>query len=147
MKPFSFRLESVLNYRKYQEKKALGDLIRMKNEYNRIKETLKRLAVERLTVAKSCFAEGTGGIEAPRYRLYTSFIQKLAHDMEKGHGELNNSRTKIRTQEAVLKRETIKSKALETLKDHRFNKHLKQAQREEQKALDELVINKRWVQA
>ncbi len=37
MKPFDFRLERVLQYRKHLEKKAQAGLIKVKNEYSDFK--------------------------------------------------------------------------------------------------------------
>ena len=75
---------------------------------------------------------------------YTSFLQKLNSDLESGYVEIRDTEQKVKAQEAVVKSEMIKRKALETLKGYRFQTYLHEIGQEEQILLDELVINKKW---
>lgn len=146
MKLFKFRLERVLHYRKHMEKKALSGLINVNKEYAEKKESIEQLTVERSKVTDDLFAQELKGIEVPHLNIYTSFLQKLNSDLETGRIEVRNSERKVKTQEAVVRRETVKRKALETVKGNRIQTYLHETEQEEQKFLDELVIKKRWMQ-
>lgn len=146
MKRFTFRLERVLTYRKYREKKALGRLVRVRKAYKDIQNTLDRLSAERSAAARACAAEGKSGIDAFRLRMYAAFAQRLAREIENTAMELQNAEASVRRQEAAVKRATQKRKALEILKDHRMETYRKRVEQEDQKRLDELVVNRKWVQ-
>ena len=54
MKPFSFRLESILNYRNYLEKRAQIELFNANNEHLSIIKEIKRLDKKKQKMAKKC---------------------------------------------------------------------------------------------
>lgn len=145
MKPFNFRLERVLTYRKYLEKKALAGLCKVKNECDEKRESIKRVIEQRSKLADDRFAQGIKGVAVPRFQIYTSFLQKLNSDLESGHIEIRNTEQRVKSQEAVVRSEMIKRKALETLKGHRLQTYLYETGQEEQMLLDELAINKRRI--
>jgi len=140
MKPFSFRLDSILNYRRYLEKRAQGDLYNAMNMCKRIKEEIERLKDRRKEAARTCSEEGFRGIDVSLYQMYRSFLQGIDRDLETAHNNLEEGREKVNTQKAALRKESIKKKTLETLRDSQLKRHLEGLEREEQKVLDELVI-------
>ena len=143
MKPFNFRLERILDYRKYIEKKAQGDLFNAKNECMKKEEEIQRLSMKRTEIANECSDEGFRGMVVPMYQIYQVFRQKLDHDLERIHISLKEGEEKVMEQEAVLKREVIKKKTLEVLKDLQHKTYRETLDREEQKILDEIVIIRR----
>ena len=145
MRPFSFRLDSILNYRDFLEKRAQRDLFSARNEYIERVKAVKRLAQERVEIATRCRDEGFRGIDVPLYQIYISFLQGLDHDIEGAHISLKKGEEKVKAQEAVLKKESIKKKMLELLKDLQLKRYLERLEREEQKEMDELVIIRRGV--
>ena len=58
MKSFSFRLDSILNYRDYLEKRAQIELFKANQELSEKKEAIKRLNKKRLEKQKNCTSEG-----------------------------------------------------------------------------------------
>ena len=146
MKPFNFRLERVLKYRKYLEKKAQSVLMKAKNECSDKRESINRVIEQRSKTANDRSERGLNGIDVPRFQIYNSFIHKLKDDLENGKIEIKKMEQKVKAQEMIVRRELIKRKTLETLKEHRFQTYLHETGQEEQKLLDELVINKIWIQ-
>jgi len=140
MKPFSFRLDSILNYRNYLEKRAQIDVFSSRNEYIGREREIKRLSKKRMEIARGCRDEGFRGIDVPLYKIYRSFLQKLNHDLEGAHISLKKAEEQVKAKEAVLRKESIKKKTLEALKDLQLKRYLKRSEREEQKVMDELVI-------
>lgn len=143
MKRFSFRLDSILDYRRHLEKRAQRDLGNAHNEQARTKKVAKELRDKREDISKECSDETFRGIDVPSYNLYTSFLRILNQDLEKTHMSLKQGEEKIRAHEAVLKRKSIEKKSLETLKESQFKEYKLTRERAEQKAIDELIIMRR----
>jgi len=147
MRAFSFRLDSIFNYREYLEKRAQRDLFNAKNEYIGSEKEIERLAERRVEIAITCSQEGFKGIDVPLYRIYRSFMQGLEHDLERAHINLKKAEEKVKVQQAVLRKKSIKKKTLEVLRDLHLKRYLERLEREEQKAIDELVILRKGARA
>lgn len=145
MKKFSFRLESVLKYRKFRERKAIIKLMESRKAYDRIEKEILGLKDEQLEVGEKCRHESFQGMDVRLYKTYTSYLDKLGTEIQKAKAELEEKETAINQQLAVLKSETIKKKALEVHKESLFEAHSVMAQKEEQKMLDEMIINRQEV--
>jgi flagellar export protein FliJ len=143
MKPFAFRLDKILGYRKHLSKMAQIDLFNAKNECIRREKEVKRLSEKRKEIAKSCSDEGLKGIDVPRYKIYQAYLNKIKHDLESAHIRLKEEKENVATKKAILTNESIRQKTLETLKDLQHNKHIELSEREDQKILDEVVITGR----
>jgi len=143
MKPFAFRLDKILDYRKHLSKMAQIELFNAKNECIRREKEVKRLSEKRKEIAKSCIDEGLKGIDVPRYKIYQAYLYKIKHDLESAHISLKEEKENVATKKAILTNESIKKKTLETLKDLQHNKHIELSEREDQKILDEVVITGR----
>jgi len=140
MKRFSFRLGSILKYRNYMEKKAQMTLRDVRNEYMGRENKVKRLATKRIESIIKCRDEVMRGLNVPMYKIHQAFLLKLDHDLERADMELQEGEKKVKAQEEVLKGESIKKKALETLKDLQFKGYMKELGQEEQKFMDEMVM-------
>ncbi len=143
MKPFTFRLDKILGYRKHLSKIAQIDLFNARNECIRREKEVKRLSEKRKKIAKSCRDEGLKGIDVPRYKIYQAYLYKIMHDLESAHTRLKEEKGNVVTKKAILANESIKKKTLETLKDLQHNKYIELSEREDQKILDEIVITGR----
>ncbi|MBW2642261.1 MAG: flagellar export protein FliJ [Deltaproteobacteria bacterium] len=140
MKPFAFRLDKILDYRKYLSKMAQIDLFNARNECIRREKEVKRLSKKRIEIAKDCIDEGFKGMNVPRYKIYQAYLCKLDNDLESAHISLSQEKENVITKEAILKNESIKKKTLETLKDMQHKKYMELSERVDQKVLDEIVI-------
>jgi len=143
MRRFSFRLDRILNYRRYLEKKAQRDLFDARNAYRARGREVKRIVRKRIEIARICSDKGFKGMGVPQYLIYKSFLQGLNHDLEEAHTNLKKGEEEVKAQQVALKKESIKKKSLETLKDLQVDKYRKRSEREEQKVMDELVITRK----
>ena len=143
MKRFKFRLESVLKYRRFTEKKEMMRLMQHKKTCEEIKKSINSLTAQRSDMALKCSRAGAQGASVFKYLSYKSFLTSLQEDIEAAHCELREKEHCVREQEAVLKKETMKKKVLERLRERRLEGHREMIAKREQKYLDELVINKR----
>ena len=145
MQRFKYRLERVLQYRQFLEKKAMLHLAKLKQGYRSIEKRIGRLENKRLQVAEQCRNAGLQGVDVSHYETYQSYLQKLKSDLAAAATELEEKAAAIHSQESVLKSETIKRKALETHKENHWRTHREMTAKEEQKILDELVIRRQEV--
>jgi flagellar export protein FliJ len=143
MKAFSFRLDSILNYRKYLEKETQRELYNAWNDYRDTEKTIEKVGYERVETSKRRSEEGLKGIDVPRYQMYRAFLAKLNHDLETAHLCLKKAEQKVQEREMELKKKVIERKMLEILKGLQWERYLDAFEREEQKEMDELVILRR----
>jgi flagellar export protein FliJ len=121
------------------EKKAQRDLVAVKNESMATEEKIKKLAGIRIENLTECRDKTIRGLNVPMYKIYQTFLSKLDHDLEKANMGLRKEKEKIKAQEKRLKRESIKKRALETLKDLHLQNFKKNMEQEEQNFLDEMI--------
>jgi len=140
MKPFIFRLERLLNYRGYLERRAQVDLFNAKNEVRGQEEEIERLNRNKMDIWEECSDESARGMNVPLYQIYRSFIKKLDLDLEEANRRLEELEEKVKAKTAALREETIRKKTLENLKDLQRKRYMMQTDREEQKEMDEMVI-------
>ena len=140
MKPFIFRLDKILDYRKYLTKVAQIDLFNARNECIRKEKEVKTLSKNKKEISKNIIDEEVKGIDVPRYKIYLAYLYKIDHDLESARTCLKQEKENVITKETILKNESIKKKTLETLKDLKHNKYMELSEREDQKILDEMVI-------
>jgi flagellar FliJ protein len=140
MKPFSFRLNKILDYRKYLRKRAQIDVFNARNECQKREKKVIRLNEKRSEISKECSEEETRGMSVPVYQLFTTFMKKIDDDLKEAHLRLNEGKDEVMVKEAILKQASIKKKTLETLKDLQYKHYMETLGREEQKILDEIVI-------
>ena len=140
MKLFSFRLDSVLNYRKHLEKKSQKDVVNARNACIRKGVEVRRLGEKRMESGRKCRDEVSKGMDGALYHMHRSFLQKLDQDLQEAYMNLKATEDTVKDRERVLKEESIKKRTLEKLKDLQVNKYLRRIGREEQKHMDELAI-------
>ena len=140
MKPYSFRLNKILDYRKYLSKKAQVDLFNARNECQQREKELLRLVEQKAEVSEECGEKEAKGMCVPVYQIFQVFMQKIDYDLKEAHLRLNEGKEKVIVKEAILKQASIKKKTLETLNDLQHKKYMEIIGREEQKILDEIVI-------
>jgi flagellar FliJ protein len=140
MKRFSFRLDSILGYRRYQEKRAQRDLVNARHEQAKRERAARQLADKRMEAAEACTEEGFKGIDVPRYHLYKSFLRGLNKDLDKAHLKLREGEEEIHAKKSVLTRRSVEKKSLEVLRDLKAKAYKLSIEQQEQKAMDELVI-------
>ena len=140
MKPYSFRLNKILDYRKYLSKKAQVEVFNARNECQQREKELLRLVEQRAEVSEECGEEEAKGMCVPVYQIFQAFMLKIDYDLKEAHLRLNEGKEKVIVKESILKQASIKKKTLETLKDLQHKKYMETLGREEQKILDEIVI-------
>ncbi len=140
MKQFSFRLEKVLRYRKYLESNAQIKLMDAINEYHKKENSIRMIVAKRKELADECGGEKEKGMDVARYRLYHRYFRKLNDEQEAGGLALKKTEEKVQTHRVLLKKESIKKKTLETLKEVQHGRYQEISGKEEQKMMDQTAI-------
>jgi len=145
MKRFSFRLESILSYRRYLEKKAQRDLLYIRKAYIEREQEVRNLVGKRYECMKECNNEVCIGINAPTYKIYQAFVRKLDRDIEEARLNLRNEKEKVKAQEQKLREESIRRETLETLKDLKKGHFIKELEKKDQKGMEEINTMRRGI--
>jgi flagellar export protein FliJ len=132
-----------LGYRKYLEKLALAELIKVRNEFMIIEKQVERTAAKKMEIGERCSNEEFKGLSVPEYQIYQAFLVKIDHDLKEERSCLQASRKAVAEHEAFIKEKSIEKKTIETLKDLQYKKYLETSAREEQKVLDEMVVRRK----
>jgi flagellar FliJ protein len=140
VKPYSFRLNKILDYRKYLRKRAQIDVFNARSECQKMEKEVLRLIEQIVEISEERSKEEERGMSVPEYQIFQAFLQKLDHDLKEAHLRLDEGKENVIVKEAILKQASIKKKTLETLKDFQYKKYIEALGREEQKILDEIVI-------
>ena len=143
MRKFSFRLDRLLNYRKYLEKQAQKNLFHARHEALKREEALKQLVEERIETQKKYHEETSEGIDVSWYRIYQSFFRKSDHDLAMAHIRLQKGTERVKVKRADLEKKTVKKKTLEVLKEMQYRRYLHHLGEQEQKIMDELAVTGR----
>ncbi len=140
MKPFTFRLDKILDYRGYLMRRAQIDLSVARNECKKIEKEIEKLSQKKVAITAECIDEGLKGMDVARYQIYQAFLQGLGDGLENAHTGLIEGEKQVLVKKAVLKKKSIEKKALEMLKEMQHKKYKETSIREEQKTLDEIVL-------
>jgi flagellar FliJ protein len=140
MKRFRFRLDTLLDYRNYLERRAQIELATAIREVERRKEEVNRISLQRREMARECDDASARGVDVPLYLMYRSYLQSLDDHLEKAHLNVKEGEERLLERRSRLDKETIKKKSLVSLKERQLEDHLMSSQRDEQKTMDELVL-------
>jgi flagellar export protein FliJ len=140
MKPYSFRLDKILDYRSYLRKKAQIEVFNARNECLKREKEVLRLIEKKVEISKKCSEEETRGMSVPVYHTYQAYMKRIGYDLEKAYIRLDEEKEEVMAKEMILKQASINKKTLEVLKELKHKKYMESLGREEQKILDEIVI-------
>ncbi len=142
MPQFNFRLQKVLDVRKYKEEVKKQELAALLLEYQKEQEFLNYLKFNQDKYQKELREKQVGALDVFELIFYYTYLFKLHQDIEQ---QIN---TLCKLQEQIdLKREEViqaqkERKIVEKLKDKKWIDFKKELDLSEQKFLDEIGINK-----
>ena len=140
MKPFTFRLEKVLNYRGHLLDRARLELSAARARMLAAQEGLSQLTNRREAAKESCRREGARSMTGLRYHLYQKFLDGLDRNLDEAHVDLRKRASRVKDCEKAVASARIQKKVLETLKERGRQAHAEAAARVEQKEMDDMVL-------
>jgi flagellar FliJ protein len=142
MKKFSFNLETLLRHRKNIEEREKTALSRvqycLQSEQQR-RDQISRKNVETLseleTLRRECAAQ-------EELRLYYPYLDRLRHEAEASAQNIVKLEKELQDQKTVVLTASRNKKVIEILKSRKKSEFLIEADRQEQKVIDEMVVTR-----
>ena len=143
MKKFSFKLDSVLKYRKHQEEKARRDLTDATNAWIKTRDMRDELVEKKENLVNQLRVDAMEGVAASWYMTCQNYARQLDDELEKVHSKLDKQNRVVEDHRGFLKKQYMAKEALASLKSLYSQNHKTWVEEEEQKNLDEMILMKR----
>ena len=137
MKPFAFKLEKVLELRKYREEEAKIELGRAIGVLAGLESQLRALANERARAAAAQFSPGNSAAQIQQYMFY---LLRLDAAKEQLLNDITIAEMKVEEARAEFIEATRERKVLDKLKEKRGKEYRKEMLAEETKTLDDIRV-------
>ena len=135
MKPFVFRLEKLLNLRKYYEEEAKIELGRAVGVLAELEGKIRALAVERVRAAGEQFRPGNSAIQIQQYMYY---LLRLDNTRDRLFKEAAMAEMKVEEAREAFLEASRERKVLDNLKEKKQKEYHKLKLNEETKVLDDI---------
>ncbi|MGI5920214.1 MAG: flagellar export protein FliJ [Syntrophomonadaceae bacterium] len=142
MKPFKFKLQTVQSLAERQEQLAREELARCINIRNQIRQELE-LAVSRLTQMEELIKAYTEtGRSLARILLIKDYIPVQRSVINETEERLKLAEEEVEKARQMLQERSRETNTLEKLHEKEWHSYLQEFNREEQKIVDEMAINR-----
>jgi len=143
MKKFSFKLDSVLKYREYQEEKARIDLTDATHAWMETREMRDGLVEKKEKLLDQLRMDAMEGMAASWYMTCQNYARQLDDELEQAHQKLEQQNRIVENCRESLKKQYMAKESLNSLKSLYAQNHKTWVEEEEQKLLDEMILMKR----
>jgi len=140
VRPFQFRLETLLKFRRMQEEQAQVALAEATAAFVAEQEALSALETELAAYVDDYRRKRREPVEISTLKMLRDYYDKLKGDIARQQGRVDDADRKRRECLAVLEEAAKARKLVEKLKEKRFAQYQAEALLEEQKLLDELGL-------
>ncbi|WP_407399310.1 flagellar export protein FliJ [Treponema sp.] len=138
MKKFQFKMQKILDLRKFEQQQAEAELGKANAEVSRIQRELDSIAMKRVKTAKENSGQTDFMILSQMDRFFTGLdIQK-----EKFLEEMVQAQLVADEKRAVVLECMKKTKALEKLREKHLNKWKKEMQEQEEIIVDDVMTSR-----
>ena len=143
MKRFDFKLEPLLNFRKYLELLSQQMTAKAHLDLNNCENQIALLKEKYLSASDDLEKHMVKGINAKDFKQHHHFLGNIENDIE------NQLRSKIELKKvlekkiAELKKRSVDKKVIEVLKDKRQKEYNDEIIKQDQKILDEISSQKK----
>jgi len=135
MKPFAFKLEKVLELRKYREEETKIELGRAIGVLAELESQLRALAGERARAAAAQFSPGNSAAQIQQYMFY---LLRLDAAKEQLLNDITIAEMKVEKAREEFIEASRERKVLDKLKEKRGKEYRKEMLDEETKTLDDI---------
>ena len=139
---FKFRLESLLNYRKFIEDKLQRELNEFKRLLEEEREKMKAYKDKRKLILDKLKEKECEDLSITELTVCISFIEILSEDIEQQKKMLKEMEDKLEQKRQDLIEAQKKKKMLEKLKLKQWKFYLHDLNKKEEKFLSEVTINR-----
>jgi flagellar export protein FliJ len=140
--PFSFRLQSLLNWKKGLEESAQMRVAEKGRQLCRQEDEIQRLASQRAEAGQILNAKAIEGIQVGEYLVYKDYAEENYRVLMKKEVEKEQTRKEMEEERDRLIGFMKERNMLERLKEKRLKKFITLMEKLDQKNIDEVVIQK-----
>ena len=140
MKRFAFRLDTVLRHRKNLEEKERNELFRLVSLLNQKCDQLKKLQDKNDDTLMELTSRKLEDFEHTEISWFYSYLEHLRREMEQCRKQITELERQIQNQKMALVEASKRKKILDTLKTRQEKEYLTRVEKEEQKAVDDIVV-------
>jgi flagellar FliJ protein len=140
MKKFAFRLETLLRYRKNLEEKEQAELFQLFSRLQRENGHLQDLQRKHQDVLAELTEHRSAGADYGETSWFYLYLDRLRFEMRRSAERIYRLEQDIQEQKTVLIEASKKKKILDSLKTKEQKAYVSAADKQEQKAIDDLVV-------
>lgn len=141
MKKFNFRLESVLNLRKQEEKSIQKELTKLKSNYNQLEEKLDEVQKDKWKWRQKIKEEQEAGIDSTTLIKYNNYIEYLNDQIQEIKLKMEYWQEQISECQDRLLAKMKERKKIGKLKEKKAEEHWEEFLEQERKQTDEVATN------
>ena len=140
MKKFTFHLETLLRYRKNLEEKEQAELFRLSMRLQRESNHLQDLQRKDQEVLRDLAEQRTAGANCADSSWFYLYLDHLRYEMKRSAERIRRLEKDVQEQKTVLIEASKKKKTLDTIKTKEKKAFASAVDKQEQKAIDDLVV-------
>ncbi len=137
---FRFRYEALLSYRKYLKEQAEIELAKANEQLRIARQDLEEMLRKYETTNKRLEQKLEKRIYGNRLQDYTNYLLALKSEMEQKASEISEWEKRVDKKRKILLQKNKEWKILDTLKERDYKKWLQEANKKEQKEINEMAI-------
>ena len=140
MKKFKFRLEPLMQYREFMERRKQLEVAQARTDVISCEQSIEQIRTTFSDTTDQLAEDLNQGIEAARFlrvNAYLSGLESLEEAEKKRHAQLLGV---LARRQKELKKKTIEKKAIEKLKLRQKEEYYTGMMKEEQQSLDDIII-------
>ena len=141
MKKFKFRLETLLNYRENEQRKALKDLEEVAFFIENLSEEINNIELEQESIEEE-FKEASKKINPEGLQDFLSYLNYLRGKLSKKQEDRMRFQNILVQKQKVVLKARKKTKVLENLKNKQFTQWEEIKEKQERAFLDELSLTR-----
>ena len=136
---YTFKLEPLLNHRRYQEEVLQKELAELKSRLEKEKEKLRDLRKRKRDYLQQLQKKQKAGRPASEIQLYLHFVDYLSIKVDERNRLVRNAEQKVNTKRKDLIEAMKKRKTLDKLKEKDLQAHQKKWLKKERDFMDEVA--------
>ncbi len=139
---YRFNLESLLNYRRYQEDILQKELADVQNELVRHEQKLHQVKQNRRKCSQDLHQRQKMGGSVSGLIMYFRYLERLSLDIDQQQRRVVKSKKQVDAKRRELLEIMKKRKTLEKLKERGFLDDMQRMRKKEQNLIDEAAANR-----
>lgn len=143
---FEFKLEALRRYRRFKEEMLQKELAQMQRHRDREIALLAEMIDKRTMAEQDMIGQQEKRTHGPRMALYEMYLNRLTEDIKKRRQSVREAEVLCSEKLSALLKAVQERKSIEKLKEKGLKAYIENLNRNEQKFLNEIAIN-RFVRA